>query len=50
MLFKGEGAITYASDSRDLRKWTLIKTPAIDGAPHEGPNVFEYILYQSLKM
>ncbi|WP_447639979.1 MULTISPECIES: glycosyl hydrolase [Chitinophagaceae] len=45
MWFKGIGAHTYASDSKDLRKWHLNDSVVIGGAPHEGPNVFAFSGY-----
>ncbi|SDD33775.1 glycoside hydrolase family protein [Niabella drilacis] len=45
MWYKGPGAHTYASDSRDLKHWTPQDSVVIDGAPHEGPNVFAFAGY-----
>jgi hypothetical protein len=35
------GAHTYAADSTDLARWTVLG-PAVTDCPHEGPNVFRW--------
>ncbi|MCH5597140.1 glycoside hydrolase family protein [Niabella ginsengisoli] len=42
MWFKGHDALTYASDSKDLKNWKMFDEPVITGDKHEGPNVFEF--------
>ena len=45
MFFRGDQNWTSASDSRDLKTWTLIKEPVIKGDKHEGPNAFQFAGY-----
>lgn len=45
MFYRGDNNWTNASDSRDLKNWTLIKEPVIKGEKHEGPNVFKFKNY-----
>lgn len=42
MFYRGDNGWTTASDSKNLKNWTLIKEPVIKGDRHEGPNVFKF--------
>lgn len=42
MWYKGPGSLTMLAESKDLKRWTGTKGPAIGGDPHEGAKVFRF--------